>query len=275
MTLQMVHSESGKDELVQSLLVHVQRHFIDTGQIFTLNHAVGAHVAERRHLMQYLRAKMLLRAKNEYIGLDTQTLQFLYRMLGGFRLQFSGRFQVRDIGEMDAEGVLTQFPPQLSDGLQERSTFNIADGSANLGNDKVELPSFRISLDPVLDLIGNMRNHLDGFTQIVAATLFLYHRLIDLSGGNGVVHRRPYAREALIMPQIQVGFHAIIGHITLSVLIRVERTRVDIDIGIELLNGHTVAARQEQASYTGRDNALPQGRNHTARNENIFGLFHN
>ena len=51
-------------------------------------------------------------------GLDTGTLQFLYGVLGGLGLQLTGSCQVGDISKVDAQGVLSQFPLQLTDAFQ-------------------------------------------------------------------------------------------------------------------------------------------------------------
>ena len=44
------------------------------------------------------------------------------------------------------------------------------------------------------------------------------------------------------MAEVEVGLHAIIGHVAFAVFVRIERAWVDIDVGVELLNGDAVAA---------------------------------
>ena len=51
------------------------------------------------------------------------------------------------------------------------------------------------------------------------------------------------------MSQIKIGFHAVNGNITLAVLIRIERARIYIDIGVKLLNGDIVASGLQEFSY--------------------------
>ena len=87
-----------------------------------------------------------------------------------------------------------------------------------------------------------MGHHLDGFAQIVAATLLVNNRLVNSASGNGIVAGGPYARESLVMAQIQVGFHTVHGHIALPMLVGVQRTRVDVDIRVEFLNGDGISA---------------------------------
>jgi hypothetical protein len=45
------------------------------------------------------------------------------------------------------------------------------------------------------------------------------------------------AQKPLIMTKIEIRLGPIVGHITLTVLIRIEGAGVDIDIGIKFLDG--------------------------------------
>ena len=103
-------------------------------------------------------------------------------------------------------------------------------------------------------------------------TLAIDYRLINPTGGNAVVTRGMNIRKSLIMTKIQVGLKPIIRYVTLAMLIRIERTRVDIDIGVEFLNGNALTARLKQAADAGRDDALSERTNHTACYENVFGM---
>ena len=50
------------------------------------------------------------------------------------------------------------------------------------------------------------------------------------------------------MPEVQVGFRAVVRDIYLAVLERIHRSRVDVEIRVELLNGHPEPAElQKQA----------------------------
>ena len=52
-----------------------------------------------------------------------------------------------------------------------------------------------------------------------------------------------YACEPFIVAQIQIGLHTVYRHVALTVLVGVQRTGVDVDVGVELLDGHFVATR--------------------------------
>ena len=115
-----------------------------------------------------------------------------------------------------------------------------------------------------------MGHHLNGLSQIVAMTLTIDDRLVDAPCRNRVVAGRMYAREPFVMTQVQVCFHAVDGDVALAVLIRVQRTWIDVDIGIKLLNGYFVATCLQQFADAGRDNAFSQRGNHTACHEDVF-----
>ena len=76
------------------------------------------------------------------------------------------------------------------------------------------------------------------------------------------------------MAEVQVRFHAVLRYITLSVLIRIERTRVDVDVRVHLLDGDAVAAGLEEFSDAGRDDSLPEGGHDASRHENESGGIH-
>ena len=69
---------------------------------------------------------------------------------------------------MNKKHVLTAsvFRPELPQGLDKGQAFYIADGPANFGDENV-YPLGRF-INAVLDHIGYMGNHLDGFPEVIA-----------------------------------------------------------------------------------------------------------
>ena len=51
-----------------------------------------------------------------------------------------------------------------------------------------------------------------------------------------------YFNKALVVAEVKVGLGAIDGHITLAVLVWIQCSRVNIDIGVDFLYGDGVAA---------------------------------
>ena len=195
-------------------------------------------------------------------------------MLGGFGLELSGGFQIRDISKVDAKGIAAQFPAQLTDGLQVRGTLNVSDGAANFGDNKVKLTALRVGPDAVFDFVGNVRNHLDGLSQIVSAAFLLNHRLVNLTGGNGVVHRSTDARVTLVMAQVQIGLHTVFRHIAFPVFVGVQRARIDVDVRVEFLDGNRIAARLEKTADAGRNDSFTQGGDYASCHENKLSVPH-
>jgi hypothetical protein len=90
------------------------------------------------------------------------------------------------------------------------------------------------ALDELLDLVGDVGNHLYRLAQVIATALFLEHALVDLAGGEvvGAAHAR--RDEALVVAQVQVGFGAVVGDEHFAVLKRRHGARIDVDVRIEL-----------------------------------------
>ena len=122
---------------------------------------------------------MMFRSQHQHFGLDTQALQLLHTRLRGLGLQLTGSSQIRHIGEMHIDGITTEFPSQLSDGLQKRLTLDIADSSTNLCNDEIQVLLRGIQKDATLDLVGDMRHHLNRLSQIVTTPFTFYDTQID------------------------------------------------------------------------------------------------
>ena len=65
--------------------------------------------------------------------------------------------------------------------------------------------------------------------------------LVDLSSSDRVGLCGTDAREAFVVAKVEVGLGAVHGHIALAVFVWVQRARVDIDVGVDFLNGDSEA----------------------------------
>ena len=110
----------------------------------------------------------------------------------------------------------------------------------------------------LLDLVGDVRDHLHRAAQIVAPALLADDALVDLAGGEVVVAPHAGAQKALVVTQIQVGLGTVVGDIDLAVLEGAHGARIDVDVGIELDHGDLEAARFEQGRQRGRGDAFAQ-----------------
>ena len=247
------HAELPQQRRVQSLFLHVDRHFVDTRQVLALHHALQIDIAEGGHLLADTVRKVLFGAQYEHVGLDASSLHLLHGVLGGFGLEFVSSPQIGHVGEMHAHGTIAQLPFQLADGFQKRRRLDVADGAPDLRNHKVNVV---VTQHPALDFVGDVRHHLDGLAQIVSAALFVDDGLVDSTGGHGVGTGGADAREPFVMTQVQVGFHPIDSHVAFAVFVGVQRAGVDVDVGIEFLDGDGISPRLQQFSDAGRDDAF-------------------
>ena len=73
------------------------------------------------------------------------------------------------------------------------------------------------------------------------------------------------------MADVQVGLGAVVGDEHLTVLERVHRARVDVEVGVELLHGDPQAARLEQRAQAGGRQALAERGGDTPGDEDVLG----
>ena len=86
---------------------------------------------------------------------------------------------------MDEErAVGLELAVDLAQGLEERQTLDVADGAPDFGDDHLGFGQPRDALDALLDLIGDVRHHLDRAAQEVATPFATDDRRIDLAGGD-------------------------------------------------------------------------------------------
>src|SRR5580698_57737 len=154
----------------------------------------------------------------------------------------------------------------LANRFQERQRLDVADGSANLDDADFGMARLGDALDMRLDLVGDMRNHLDGRAEILAAAFFLDNGVINLARRYVVRALEVLVDETLVVPQIEVGFRAVFRHEDLTMLIWIHGTGIHVDIRIQLLNGNAHAARFEKPSEGGSGDALTE-RAHDAPSE--------
>ena len=114
-----------------------------------------------------------------------------------------------DVFATDAELELTQ-------SLHEWCTFNIANCPTQLNHTDIGCFARTITrlcshtLNPFLDFIGNVRDHLDCFSKIVTLALTLDHSGVDFSGGQVVVSTQADVKETFVIAKIQINLATVI-----------------------------------------------------------------
>ncbi len=99
----------------------------------------------------------------------------------------------------------------------------------------------RVAVEAVLDLVGDMGDHLDSPASEVSPAFLLKNRPVDLPGGDVGILTQTFIDKTFIMSQIQIRLRAVVGHEDLAVLYRVHGAGVDVDVRVELLHGYRVS----------------------------------
>ena len=82
--------------------------------------------------------------------------------------------------------------------------------------------------------------------------------------------RQVFVDEALVVAEVEVGLGAVAGHEDLAVLVGRHRAGVDVEVGVELLDGDGDVAALEDAAEGGCGNAFADGANHSAGDEYVL-----
>jgi hypothetical protein len=203
------------------------------------------------------------------VGLDADLAQLGDRLLRGLRLELARRRQERDQRHVDEDHVLRlHLEGELAHGLEERQPLDVARRPADLGDQDVDV--LAPGVDPLLDLVRHVRDHLDGLAQVHPAPLLLDHALVDLARAQAVQVGELPAREPLVMAQVEVGLRAVLEHVDLAVLVRAHRPRIDVEVRVELLYPDGQAPELKQRAERRRRQPLAKRRNHSARHEDVF-----
>ena len=167
--------------------------------------------------------------------------------------------------------VAAELRAQLADGLEERQALDVADRAADLDEHDVDVARGRDAQDAVLDLVGDVRDHLHGRAEVLALALAADDRVVDAARGRVRGARRVLVDEALVVTEVEVGLGAVLGDEDLAVLVGRHRARVDVHVRVELLHADLEPARLEQRAERGGGDALAERGDHSARDEDVLG----
>ncbi len=195
----------------------------------------------------------LVAAQHDDVRRDAHALQLLDRVLRGLGLVLVAAAQEGHERHVDEERVLlAPLQRDLPRRLQEGLALDVAGRAADLGDDHVRAGLFFQTVNEVLDLLRDVRDDLHLAGREVGKAVEV---LVD---------------EALVVPEVEVGLAAVLGHVDLAVLIGAHRPRIDVDIGVELLRRDLESAALEQPPQRGRRDPLAQTGHHAAGHKNIF-----
>ena len=122
-------------------------------------------------------------------------------------------------------------------------------------------------LNAVLYFVSNVGNDLNRFSQIIAASLFVDDVLVYAAGSDVIRLRGDNVEKSLVMAEVQICFGAIVRDKAFAVFIGIEGARIDVDVGIQFLNGNGIAAALQQFCQRSRNNSLAKRGSNSSRYE--------
>ena len=87
-----------------------------------------------------------------------------------------------------------------------------------------------------------MGDNLNSLSQIVTTAFFVNNTFVNTSCCNVIGFSCLDAQKTFVMSQIEVGFVSVYRYITFTMFIRIQSSRINIDIRIELLNCYIIAS---------------------------------
>ena len=266
--------EVADDEHVEATVVEDLRDVVDARGVDAGHDSFGLHVAGAGDLRADRIRQGAVGAEHDRIGLDADGAQRRHRVLGRLRLQLSGGPEVGHEGDVDEEHVVpADVVTDLAGRLEEGLGFDIADGAADLGDDDigtVRLGAFGLGTHARLDLIGDVRDDLDGVAEVRAAAFLRDDRGVDLSGGHVRCAVEAVVEEALVVADVEVGLCTVLGDEDFTVLEGVHRAGIHVEVGIQLLHGHGEAALSEQVAEARCRQTLAQRGGDASRDEDVL-----
>ena len=263
--------EPPHDVRVEALAVQHPRDVVDGGRVAGGDDRLLLDVAHERDLALDVRRDRPVGTAHDGVGLDTDGAQRGDGVLGGLGLELAGRPDVRHQRDVQEEDVVAaDLVPHLAGRLQERLALDVADRAADLVDDDVDLGAAH-GEHAVLDLVRDVRDDLHGVAEVVAAALAGDDVGVDLSGGDVGATDEVLVEEPLVVADVEVGLGAVVGDEHLTVLERVHRAGVDVEVRVELLHGDPEAAGLEQSSEAGGGEALAERGRDPAGDEDVLG----
>ncbi len=209
-------------------------------------------------------------AADDDVGLDASAAQLGHRVLGRLGLLLARRSDERHQRDMDvADVVASHVRAHLAQRLEERQDLDVADRATDLGDHDIDVLG-RQARDPLLDLVGDVRDDLHRLAEVVATPFGCEHRLIDAAGGGVRVPGERLVDEAFVVAEVEVGLATVVGHEDLTVFEGVHRAGIDVDVRVELLHRDLQATRLQQPPERRGGETLAEGAGNASSHENVL-----
>jgi hypothetical protein len=143
-------------------------------------------------------------------------------------------------------------------------------GPADLGDDHVHVVGGQLA-NGGLDLVGDVGDDLDGLAEVIAAAFLVHDGAVNPAGSVVAVAAERRVGEAFVMAQVEIGFGPIVEHVDLAVLVGAHGAGIFVDVGVEFLQANPQAAVLEEHADGGAGQALAEGADHAAGDEDVLG----
>ncbi len=214
-------------------------------------------VAEQRDFLFQIFGNVAVAAAKQNVRLDSDAQHFFYAVLRGLGFQLAGGGDEGHEGDVHEQSIFeTELEAHLADGFEEGKGFDVADGAADFDDDHVH--AFGNFFDGGFDFVGDVRDDLDGFAEVIAAAFFGENGFVDAAGGPVIVAGKFGVSEALVVAEVEVGLGAIFGDEDFAMLKRAHGAGIHVEVRIALLQGDFKAATFEETSDGGGSYALAQ-----------------
>src|SRR5688572_21901569 len=254
---------------VEVLFVKQDRDAVDVVGVHRRDHRALLDVREQGDLAPLFVGQRVSAAAQEHVRLDADAAQLLDGVLRGLGLDFARAADDWHQRQVHVDAVpAALLEPHLPDGLEEWQRLDVADGAPDLDHADIRVASPQP--DAADDLVGDVRDDLDRRAEVVAASLARDHPLVDAAGREVAVAPGRGAHEALVVPEVEVGLRAVLGHEHLAVLERTHGARVHVDVGVELDHADLESAALEYRAKARGGESLAQGGHHATGHEHEF-----
>ena len=257
--------------LRETLAVEEQGDVVDRRRIGRADHAFHGDVGEERDLLLDVRFERVFTPGDDHVGLDPRRSEFSDALLRRLRFLLADGTHDGHKGRVHEQDILLpDLLAELADRFEEGHPLDVSDRPTNLDEDDVGVFLLPDLAEQGLDLIRDVRDDLHGLSEVVASTLFLNDRPVDLPRRDVVIPGQIHIEEPLVIPEVQVDLRPVVEDEHLPVLVRVHRTGVHVQVGIDLDRTDLQSLRlQEDANGRSAD-ALPEARQNATRDDDIF-----
>src|SRR3989338_1803591 len=231
---------------------------------------VFADIAPDREFLLSFFIERMRRACNKEVRLYAVTVQLPYRILGRARLHLTDSPRDRQVRDDHKKHVVRILHLERARRLDKKRVLKIADRAAYLDDRNFAAVILCGRLHAVHDLVAHMWDRLDELPLIAERAFACDDRLVHHAACHVVVVREVAPKKTFVVPHILIGLEPAFEDEDFTVLGRVHRAGVDVQIRIDLHQIHRIALLLEQEADGARDHAFSHATHDPAEDEDIF-----